>query len=395
MKLTFSDGVRRYAIAGLVAALLTSGVDGQVLPRLVPAKQPTPAAPALAPTPATPAAPAVAPAPATSAPVAPVATETRETAREIRQETRQNIQAIRAADMGVWFNSQSNNGLVIADLANNSVFSNAGFREGDQLVSLNGRPITTEAQFVQYLTGTNLGTQPVNVIVVRNGQQQTLVLQPSALTQGIVNHDPYYQYGMIIDDRNPNQILVQRVYPRTPAYYAGLRQGDVITMLAGQQTANLNAFTQGLTQANAAIPLQITRAGQTRSIQLDPVGVSDNSVRTALRPNADANASGNPVPPVRTPDSATVPTRIPDSAPPRATPAIPATPATPAAPRVAPESPATPATPATPAVPRVAPANPATPPTSSSRAQPGTSGGAAPGTAPPAGAGTAEPIAPR
>jgi predicted metalloprotease with PDZ domain len=327
--------------------------------------------------------------------VAPVATETRETAREIRQETRQNIQATRAADMGVWFNSQSNNGLVIADLANNSVFSNAGFREGDQLVSVNGRPITTEAQFVQYLTGTNLGTQPVNVIVVRNGQQQTLVLQPSALTQDIVNHDPYYQYGMIIDDRNPNQILVQRVYPRTPAYYAGLRQGDVITMLAGQQIANLNAFTQGLTQANAAIPLQITRAGQTRSIQLDPVGVSDNSVRTALRPNVDANASGNPAPPVRTPDSATVPTRIPDSAPPRATPAIPATPATPAAPRVAPESPATPATPATPAVPRVAPANPATPPAPAPQTQPGKSGGAAPGKAPAAGAGTGGASAPR
>src|SRR5437762_2815903 len=213
--------------------------------------------------------------------------QARETARATRQDTRQNIQATRPADMGVWFNNRAANGLVVSNLANNSVFANAGLRAGDQIVSINGQPIISEAQFMQFLTGPNLGTAAIPLIVMRNGQQQTLNLQPTALTQGIVTHDPLYQYGILVDDSNPNQIVVTRVFPRTPAYYAGIQQGDIITMVNGQPIANLNAFTQVLTQANGPIALQVTRGGQTQDLQLAALGTEDNSVRTALRPNFD------------------------------------------------------------------------------------------------------------
>src|SRR4029434_5750110 len=58
----------------------------------------------------------------------------------------------------------------------------------------------------------------------------------------------------------------------------------------GQPITNLSTFTQGLSQASNAVPLQVTRAGQARDIQLDPSLMSDSSVRTALRPNLDADA---------------------------------------------------------------------------------------------------------
>jgi len=306
--------------AGFTVALLVSGANAQVLRGRAQAKGNV-APPAVTTTPATVTAPAVAPAAPGALPAAPAPGEragqtrregrenarearaearqsgapgpvARDAARETRQETRQNIQATRAADLGVWFNGRTNNGLVISDIAQNGTFATAGFREGDRIVSLNGQPVTSETQFVQYLTGPNVGTQPVQVAVMRNNAQQTLTLQPTTLTQGIVANDPFYQYGMIIDDRNPNQILVQRVFPRTPAYYAGLRQGDVISTFGGQRITNLNTFSQNLSQANDAVSLGVTRAGQTRDIQLDP---SMGSVRTALRPNvnADARLDGN------------------------------------------------------------------------------------------------------
>jgi PDZ domain-containing protein len=370
------------ATIGFVAAITTSGAYGQVLPR-----NRVPPAGGVAPRP-------VAPAPGETAGQArregrqeardaragarqagETVPEARATARETRQETRQNIQATRAADMGVWFNSRAANGLVISDLANNGIFANAGFLAGDRIVSINGRPITSEAQFVQMLTGPNLGTQALPVVVLRDGQQQTLTLQPTALGQAIVNYDPYYQYGMLMDETNPNQMLVQRVFPRTPAYYAGLRQGDVITSLNGQPIANLSAFTQGLSQANGAVPLQITRAGQTRDIQFDPSIGAQDSVRTALRPNFDGNAAtgaqldgagirtgtgaaatapgiGAAIPgasatapgaPIRAGAAATAPS---GAAPPRPTPGTPpATPANPATPGVSPATPAAPAQP--------------------------------------------------
>jgi hypothetical protein len=192
--------------------------------------------------------------------------------------------------MGVWFNNRASNGLVVSDLTDNSVLANAGLRAGDQIVSINGQPITTQSQFMQYLAGPNLGTSAIPLIIMHNGQQQTLNLQPTALTQAIVNHDPLYQYGIVIDESNPNQITVQRVFPRTPAYYAGLRQGDIITSVNGQAVANLNAFTKLLTQANGPLDLQVTRGGQTRDLQLAALQNENGSVRTALRPTFDSGA---------------------------------------------------------------------------------------------------------
>ena len=125
--------------------------------------------------------------------------------------TRQNIRAGRAADYGVWFNARGNQGLVVDYLADNGVFATAGFRAGDQIVSIGGQPVTTEAQFVQFLNAPLTGAQAYEVVVLRGGQRQTLSLQPMALTQGIVNYDPFYQYGLVVDDRNADQIVVQRV----------------------------------------------------------------------------------------------------------------------------------------------------------------------------------------
>jgi type II secretory pathway component PulC len=391
------------------AAILSSAAHGQVLRKGAPARPAAPAAPGVA-------AP-VAPAPGETAgqtrregrqearearSEAKSAGETRpqarETARETRQETRQNIQATRAADLGLWFNGRANEGLVISDIANNSVFSSAGFREGDRIVSVNGRPITTESQFMQYLTGPNLGTQPIQVVVFRNGQQQTLSLQPTALTQGIVAYDPLYQYGILVDDRSPNQLAIQRVYPRTPAYYAGLRQGDVITTFGGQPITSLDAFTQGLSQASGPLALQVTRAGQTRDIQLEPFVSSQDSVRTALRPNLDGNAAldgragaAGTAPGVAPSSTPQTPGAAPSAAP-RASEAAPGASAprrlsppsgtTPATPRQPGVSPATPATPATPTQPKsregAAPGTGAAPPAPAAPSQPRTGGEAAP-----------------
>ncbi|MBW8884230.1 MAG: PDZ domain-containing protein, partial [Planctomycetia bacterium] len=294
-------------VAILSAALIVPAANGQVLPKnRAPGAPGTKAAPG--PVPAQPAAPVpgetagqtrregrqdARDARAEARNAGETGPQARETARETRQATRQNIQATRPADMGVWFNNRAANGLVVSNLANNSAFANAGLRAGDQIVSINGTPVTSEAQFMQFLTGPNVGTQAIPLIVMRNGQQQTLNLQPTALTQGIVPYDPLHQYGLVLNSQNPSQLTVQQVYPRTPAYYAGIQQGDVITSLSGQPVTSLNTFTQGLSQANGAIPLGITRNGQAQNVELEPLNNSDSSVRTALRPNFDNGANLN------------------------------------------------------------------------------------------------------
>src|SRR5262245_44274871 len=164
------------ATAPCVAALLVSAASGQILPKGAPNRPGTPAAPGAA-APVTPA-PGETPGQtrregrqearegrAEARQAGETGPQARAAARETRQLTRQNIQATRPADLGLWFGGRAaaaaGSGLVISDISNNSVFANAGFREGDRIVSINNQPITTEAQFIQMLTGPNLGTQPV------------------------------------------------------------------------------------------------------------------------------------------------------------------------------------------------------------------------------------------
>jgi len=193
------------------------------------------------------------------------------------------VPAIRAADMGVWFrNEPGTRGLVVADLAPTGAFVNAGLREGDVISALNGLPITSEAQFVQLLHSPNAVSSLANVVVLRNGQPQTLSIQPAAVVQGMVAYDPFFQAGLTIDPSNSEQAVIQQVFPRTPAYYAGLRAGDVITAADGNRIASPAALARVFQNRGDMLVLQVSRNGQLRHLSLErgPAHLSNPVVGT-------------------------------------------------------------------------------------------------------------------
>jgi membrane-associated protease RseP (regulator of RpoE activity) len=199
---------------------------------------------------------------------------------------------LRGADLGVWLNNRPGTGLTVADLVNDGAFAHAGFREGDRILSVNGQSVITEAQFVQSLLNPGAPNQTFNVIVFRNGQQFTIPVRSTAIMGGITPFDPLFQTGLLVDQSHPNQIVVNRVFPRTPAFYAGLRPGDVITSMNGQPIAGISALTQALQSGTAnKLGLQITRNGQMRDIMLTTT--SDGSIRTAMLPGTSANSTFN------------------------------------------------------------------------------------------------------
>src|SRR5687767_12888593 len=140
---------------------------------------------------------------------------------------------LRSADFGIWFRPQSGGGRgsLVADVAEGSVFARAGIREGDSIISINGEPMKTETRLAELLTTAAPAGQPFNIIFVRDGQELSATLLPSAVIESVAVVDPLYQVGLVLDPRVPTRLVIERVYPRTPAYYAGLRAGDVITSL--------------------------------------------------------------------------------------------------------------------------------------------------------------------
>lgn len=153
----------------------------------------------------------------------------------------------------------------------NSNLQQHGFRAGDQLLGANGQPLT-QAQLDQYLQ-----SNPNQVRVLRNGQTITLGGNASGYAQGGVNQSGQMQSSMggrqrlgITMNPSGNAVVVAAVTQGSPAAAAGLRTGDQIVSVNGQQVQNPNDMIQLVNQseANQALNIQYQRNGQTMQSQV-------------------------------------------------------------------------------------------------------------------------------
>jgi hypothetical protein len=188
----------------------------------------------------------------------------------VNSRTQFNVNTFRAAEMGLWFRS-ANNGLVINDIGTSGPITRLGFQQGDQIVSVNGQRVVRERDFIQYLYANNARNNSVNVIVLRDGRQQTVAVQPSVFIDqsNVVQHDPLDRIGLIVDDRS-NDVQVLRVMPRSPAYYAGFRRGDVIVAFDDQPVERPEQFVALVDKVDTGVvPVKVDREGQTRMLDLE------------------------------------------------------------------------------------------------------------------------------
>jgi type II secretory pathway component PulC len=218
--------------------------------------------------------------------------DVRETVRDTRRDARQDarsvdIENLRAADIGLWFNARgaAADGLVIADIAGDGAIAKVGFREGDRIVSVNDQRVASEAEFLRFLRDDTLRDQRVKVIVFRGGREQIVYIQPALIYREAVAFDPLWQYGLVIDERYNDRIVVMRVYPRTPAYYAGLRAGDVIVSLGGRRIGAVTELADAFRAPDGRVALQVSRGNRTRDVEID--ANANVEARTTLRPNVD------------------------------------------------------------------------------------------------------------
>lgn len=188
------------------------------------------------------------------------------------------FQGLRSADLGIWFGGQSDDPLVITDLTQRGAFAQAGFREGDRIVSVDGHPISTETELLRWLGSPPVFNRMVNVLVERNGQRLTLQVLPARI--GVVADEPLYQAGLLLDSRTRDRIVVERVFLRTSAYYAGLRAGDIVTGFNGKTVSDPLSFAEML-NVSGPTHLLVSRNGRQRQLTIELHG---GGSRTAALP---------------------------------------------------------------------------------------------------------------
>ena len=154
--------------------------------------------------------------------------------------------------------------------------------------------MTSETDFVQTLFNDQWRNDRVEVVVTRYGRQQVILVEPAVLIQDystVQTVDPLESYGLVLDDRYPDYIVVWRVIPRSPAFYAGIHPGDVIVNFNGQRVTSQSAFVRRMQQVDAgSVALDVNRNRMLRRLELDvPRSVARASAQTSLRPGWDSD----------------------------------------------------------------------------------------------------------
>ena len=83
------------------------------------------------------------------------------------------------------------------------------------------------------------------MIVLRDGREDVVYLEPTVFYADESYDDDYTYFGVVLDDRYPDRLIVLRVYPDSPAFIAGLREGDEITTFHGQRLKTLRRSRPG------------------------------------------------------------------------------------------------------------------------------------------------------
>jgi PDZ domain len=153
----------------------------------------------------------------------------RATTRNLRQQTHRTDR-----ELGITFGRVTERGLAISDLGKSSSLFSAGLRPGDFVVSVNGRRIERPDDFDRLVFAVD-GDERITTVVWRDGREETVYLEPTVFYVDESYDDDIAYFGVVFDDRYPDRLIVRRVLRDTPAFLAGLREGDEITTWHGER----------------------------------------------------------------------------------------------------------------------------------------------------------------
>lgn len=156
------------------------------------------------------------------------------------------------ADLGATVIVGSTGRLIIQDLAAGGLAATAGLQEGDTIISADGKFLVDAEGFHEHLA--SRPGQPVRLVVVRDGTEQTVVLDPVALSARPVEVRPALGVRFV---QGPQVILVE-VVAGSPAELAGLRPGDHVVAIDGETLASTDHFITLVAAAPSDQALELT-----------------------------------------------------------------------------------------------------------------------------------------
>ncbi len=181
-------------------------------------------------------------------------------------------------DLAESFGLDRPSGALINQVFPDSPADKAGLKEGDIIIAFNGKPIDLSAD-LPHIVGRTKASTEVDVVIMRNKVKQTIKLEVGELPENAMQASVgegmqgfERRIGLVVraltDEERDNSdlrsgVVVQRVLEGA-GQDAGIRQGDVITLLDNEVINSVDDFGElvGNLPVETAIPIRIVRRGQ-------------------------------------------------------------------------------------------------------------------------------------
>ena len=155
--------------------------------------------------------------------------------------------------------------VVIGTFAPNSVGQAAGLKPGDRIVTVDDKVVDTWEQFSMAIVPK--AKRQVAIGYVRDGKPGSVILVPAAqgkFEMGDIGVQPVV---------HPQVVAVSK---GQPAEEAGLMSGDVVIAAGGENNISYERLLAAIkSHSHQALPLTVTRGGDTKQITVTPRPISD------------------------------------------------------------------------------------------------------------------------
>ena len=196
--------------------------------------------------------------------------------------------------LGVVTGSCPGDAVCILDTIWGSPADEAGLRQGDYILSVNDKRVTSPAELNKVLE--ELGNeQDLTLIVWRNGQQEQKTLRAASMGE---EEPPSHQawLGVMLRPTTDKGIEVQQVVRNSPASEAGLRSGDRITKVGDKDVSDAKSFVECVEDKGPGDEMQLSVVRNDKEQQLTvTLGSLDEApmqfLRQSSRPMMDSMRS--------------------------------------------------------------------------------------------------------
>ena len=159
-------------------------------------------------------------------------------------------------EVGAEFEADDNAQLSVRNIEDGSLAARAGLRRHDRIVTVDGRRFQDRRQLEDYLRR-NMARR-VPIIIDRDGERYTVVLpmrRMAARMQTAQQSGPWL--GVYLDD-NEDGPVITHTYPQSPAQRAGLRPGDVVVQIDGEDVTDSEEVMRRIEDFRAHDQLKLT-----------------------------------------------------------------------------------------------------------------------------------------